>query len=73
MDCIASLCVSAAEDPAPVRHLQAQPRMSDAYDDSPLFAKRESNQRGYRDALKFSMRSPWIFSPCGFCLAGSQR
>jgi len=44
--------------------------MSDAYDDSPLFAKRESNQRGYRDALKFSMRSPWIFFTLWILLGG---
>lgn len=34
MDGIASLCVSAAEDSAPVRRLQAQPAMRDAYEDS---------------------------------------
>lgn len=50
--------------------LQSQPKMSDAYDDSPLFAKRESNQRGYRDALKFSMRSPWIFFTLWILLGG---
>lgn len=50
--------------------LQDQPKMSDAYDDSPLFAKRESNQRGYRDALKFSMRSPWIFFTLWILLGG---
>ncbi|MFK3795590.1 hypothetical protein [Pseudomonas sp. NPDC088444] len=50
--------------------LQSQPGMSDVYDDSPLFAKRESNQRGYRDALKFSIRSPWIFSTLWIVLGG---
>jgi hypothetical protein len=50
--------------------LDSQPGMSDVYDDTPLFAKRESNQRGYRDALKFSMRSPWIFSTLWILLGG---
>lgn len=50
--------------------LQSQPRMSDVYDDSPLFAQRESIQRGYREALKFSMRSPWIFSTLWILLGG---
>lgn len=42
--------------------LQREPEMGNAYDDSPLFAKRESSEKGYRTALKFSMRPPWIFS-----------
>ena len=50
--------------------LASQPRMSDVYDDSPLFAKRESNEGGYREALKFSMRAPWIFSTLWVVLGG---
>jgi hypothetical protein len=41
--------------------LQNDPSMGRAYDDSPLFTKQESTHGGYRKALLFSMRTPWIF------------
>lgn len=50
--------------------LQNEPEMGNAYDDSPLFSKRESSEKGYRAALKFSMRSPWIFSALWLLLGG---
>jgi len=42
--------------------LSAEPAMGAAYDDSPLFSERESRESGWRNALMFSMRSPWLFS-----------
>jgi hypothetical protein len=33
-----------------------------AYDESPLFCERESTHKGYRKALLFSVRTPWIFA-----------
>lgn len=42
--------------------LKSQPLMGRAYDESPLFTEHESTEGGYRKALKFSMRTPWIFS-----------
>lgn len=44
--------------------LKSEPGLDNVYDDSPLFAQRESEEKGYRKALRFSMRSPWIF--CAF-------
>jgi hypothetical protein len=44
--------------------------MGNAYDDSPLFSKRESSEKGYRAPLNFSMRSPWIFSSLWLLLGG---
>lgn len=45
-----------------VRLLQSEPLMGQAYDDSPLFTEQESTEGGYRKALEFSIRTPWIFS-----------
>ena len=42
--------------------LKSEPLMGRAYDESPLFTEHESTEGGYRKALKFSMRTPWIFS-----------
>lgn len=42
--------------------LNSEPSMGQAYDESPLFTEHESTEGGYRKALKFSMRTPWIFS-----------
>jgi hypothetical protein len=42
--------------------LRAEPAMGMAYDDSPLFSKYEGQEKGYRQSLLFSMRTPWIFS-----------
>lgn len=42
--------------------LMAEPVMGLAYDDSPLFSKHEGQEKGYRQSLLFSMRTPWIFS-----------
>lgn len=42
--------------------LRAEPVMGLAYDDSPLFSERESSHKGYRKALLFSVRTPWLFA-----------
>jgi hypothetical protein len=42
--------------------LKSEPLMGRAYDESPLFTEHESTEGGYGKALKFSMRTPWIFS-----------
>ncbi|WP_225773558.1 hypothetical protein [Pseudomonas sp. Marseille-Q5115] len=42
--------------------LRAEPAMGMAYDDSPLFSKHEAQEKGYRQSLLFSMRTPWIFT-----------
>lgn len=42
--------------------LASEPAMGAAYDESPLFSERESNERRWRGALLFSMRTPWLFS-----------
>lgn len=42
--------------------LASEPAMGAAYDESPLFSERESNRSGWRKALLFSMRTPWLFS-----------
>jgi hypothetical protein len=42
--------------------LQSEPLMGHAYDDSPLFTEHETAEGGYRKALQFSMRTPWIFT-----------
>ncbi|WP_263264636.1 hypothetical protein [Pseudomonas sp. RIT-PI-S] len=42
--------------------LRAEPTMGLAYDDSPLFSKHEAQEKGFRQALLFSMRTPWIFT-----------
>jgi len=42
--------------------LHSEPLMGLAYDESPLFCERESTQKGYRKALLFSVRTPWIFA-----------
>lgn len=42
--------------------LRSEPLMGLAYDESPLFCERESTHKGYRKALLFSVRTPWIFA-----------
>jgi len=42
--------------------LRSEPLMGMAYDESPLFCERESTHKGYRKALLFSVRTPWIFA-----------
>ncbi|GFM66228.1 hypothetical protein K5D34_21430 [Pseudomonas cichorii] len=42
--------------------LRSEPIMGIAYDESPLFNEHESTHKGYRKALLFSMRTPWIFA-----------
>lgn len=42
--------------------LHSEPVIGLAYDESPLFCERESTQKGYRKALLFSVRTPWIFA-----------
>ncbi|WP_438300143.1 hypothetical protein [Pseudomonas sp. NMS19W] len=42
--------------------LRSEPVMGMAYDESPLFCERESTHKGYRKALLFSVRTPWIFA-----------
>lgn len=42
--------------------LRAEPTMGAAYDDSPLFSKYEAQEKGFRQSLLFSMRTPWIFT-----------
>lgn len=42
--------------------LHSEPVMGLAYDESPLFCERESTHKGYRKALLFSVRTPWIFA-----------
>ncbi|WPP01861.1 hypothetical protein SFA35_11135 [Pseudomonas sp. HR96] len=49
--------------------LRSEPAMGLAYDDSPLFSKHESSEKGYRASLMFSLRTPWLFS-IFWCLLG---
>jgi len=42
--------------------LRSEPVMGMAYDESPLFCERESTHKGYRKALLFSVRTPWMFA-----------
>ncbi|MBK5395294.1 hypothetical protein JFU47_00830 [Pseudomonas sp. TH39(2020)] len=42
--------------------LRSEPVVGLAYDESPLFCERESTHKGYRKALLFSVRTPWIFA-----------
>lgn len=42
--------------------LDSEPAMGAAYDESPLFSEGESNEKRWRGALMFSMRTPWLFS-----------
>ena len=49
--------------------LRAEPAMGMAYDDSPLFSKYEAQEKGYRQSLLFSMRTPWIFTVFWIVLA----
>ncbi len=44
--------------------LHSEPMMGMAYDESPLFSDTETSQRGYRKALLFSLRTPWVFLVC---------
>ncbi|TDV72403.1 hypothetical protein EC915_101549 [Pseudomonas sp. LP_7_YM] len=48
--------------------LHSQPAMGLAYDDSPLFSKHESSEKGYKKSLMFSMRTPWLFTGFWFLL-----
>jgi hypothetical protein len=50
--------------------LRSEPVMGLAYDESPLFCERESTHKGYRKALLFSVRTPWIFATFWVLLAG---
>ncbi|MCF4996563.1 hypothetical protein GIW70_20925 [Pseudomonas syringae] len=42
--------------------LRSEPIMGLAYDESPLFSATESTHKGYRKALLFSVRTPWLFA-----------
>lgn len=42
--------------------LRADPVMGMAYDDSPLFSEHEAQEKGFRQSLLFSVRTPWIFT-----------
>jgi len=42
--------------------LKSEPVMGQAYDDSRLFTEHETTEGGYRKALQFSVRTPWIFT-----------
>ncbi|MCV4285231.1 hypothetical protein [Pseudomonas capsici] len=50
--------------------LRSEPIMGIAYDESPLFNEHESTHKGYRKALLFSMRTPWIFAVFWILLGG---
>ncbi|KAA0943533.1 MULTISPECIES: hypothetical protein [unclassified Pseudomonas] len=41
--------------------LRSEPVMGLSYDESPLFCETESSHKGYRKALLFSVRTPWLF------------
>jgi hypothetical protein len=49
--------------------LRSEPMMGLAYDESPLFSEHESTHKGYRKALLFSVRTPWIFATFWMLLA----
>jgi len=49
--------------------LRSEPMMGLAYDESPLFSESESTHKGYRKALLFSVRTPWIFATFWVLLA----
>lgn len=42
--------------------LSGDPIIGQIYDDSPLFSSWESDFKGQRKSLLFSMRSPWLFA-----------
>jgi hypothetical protein len=42
--------------------LRSEPIMGRAYDETSLFCKREASHKGYRKALLFSVRTPYIFA-----------
>jgi hypothetical protein len=50
--------------------LRSEPIMGMAYDESPLFCERESTHKGYRKALLFSVRTPWMFAAFWVVLGG---
>ncbi|SDG80847.1 hypothetical protein SAMN05216588_10131 [Pseudomonas flavescens] len=42
--------------------LNSEPKFGHAYDESPLFSEHESSEERYRKSLRFSLRSPWLFT-----------
>ena len=42
--------------------LHSEPKFGHAYDDSPLFSEHESSEERYIKSLRFSLRSPWLFT-----------
>lgn len=42
--------------------LRSEPKFGHAYDESPLFSEHESSKERYIKSLRFSMRSPWLFT-----------
>lgn len=50
--------------------LRSDPKFGQAYDDSPLFCERESNEESYYKSLLFSLRTPWLFTVF-WCILGA--
>jgi len=48
--------------------LASNPLVGLSYDDSPLFSRWESTDKGHRPALIFSKRAPWFFCIFWLCL-----
>ncbi|MCW2293550.1 MULTISPECIES: hypothetical protein [Pseudomonas] len=42
--------------------LRSEPKFGHAYDESPLFSEHESSDERYYKSLRFSLRSPWLFT-----------
>ncbi len=42
--------------------LRSEPKFGHAYDESPLFSEHESSKERYLKSLRFSLRSPWLFT-----------
>ncbi|TBU71018.1 hypothetical protein DNK10_25585 [Pseudomonas daroniae] len=42
--------------------LRSEPKFGHAYDQSPLFSEHESSDERYYKSLRFSLRSPWLFT-----------
>ncbi|SHM13080.1 hypothetical protein [Phytopseudomonas punonensis] len=42
--------------------LRSEPKFGHAYDESPLFSEHESSEERYFKSLRFSLRSPWLFT-----------
>lgn len=42
--------------------LRSDPKFGHAYDESPLFCEHESGDGRYYKSLRFSLRSPWLFT-----------